>query len=80
MTVEEEAGLQGLNLWSEVEGEGMEVGQSQATQPSLSTLLFRELMRPLVILEWMKLMQLPKAFRCLRQFQERTSEAISSVN
>ena len=72
--MEEEAGLQGLNLWWEVEGE-MEVGHNLAIQPSLSTLLFPELMRPLVILE----KAMSKAFRCLRLFQERTSEAISEL-
>ena len=75
MTVEE-AGLPGLSpsmdlLWTPpTDPPRRELGHSLATQPSLSTLLFLQLMRP---------MELPKDFRCLRLFRERMIEAISSL-
>ena len=73
----EEAGLQGLSLSMDLlrtppMDQRRERGHSLATQLSLSILLFLELI--------MRLMELSKAFRCLRQFRERMSEATSSVN
>ena len=70
----EEAGLPDLSLSMDLRNPPMdprrELGHSLETPPSLSTLLFLQLMRP---------MELSKAFRCLKQFRERMSEVISSL-